>query len=78
MKEFFVSLVSFTLVAAVVWGIAFAVATSINFLESWGLPAPIGWVGVGIAVAVCRPGKAILDLSSYIWAKVNAIFWRWS
>jgi len=77
-KEFLISLVSFTLVAAVVWGVILAVVTGMGILEGWGLPAPLGWIGVGVAVAVCRPGKAILDLSSYVWTKVDAIFWRWS
>ena len=77
MKEFLVSFVSFVLVAVVVWGIALAVVAGINVLAGWGLPEPLAWVGVGVAVAVCRPGKAIVDLSSYIWSRVDSIFWRW-
>ena len=77
MKEFLVSLVSFAVVAVVVWGIALAMVAGINVLAGWGLPEPLAWVGVGIAVAVCRPGKAIVELSSYIWTKVDYTFWRW-
>ena len=76
MKEFLVSLVSFILVAAIVWGTILAVVSGIEILEGWGLPAPLGWIGVGVAVTVCHPGKAIVDLSSYIWTKVDAISWR--
>ncbi len=77
MKEFLVSLFSFALVAVIVWGVALGVVAGINVLEGWGLPSPVSWIGVGIAVAVCKPGKAIVDLSSYIWSKVDATFWRW-
>ena len=77
MKQFVVSLISFSIVAGIVWGIAWLVAMTISYLQTLGLPAPIAWVGVGAAVVLCRPGVAIVDLASYVWSRVDTLFWRW-
>ena len=76
MKSFLVSLIAFSIVAAVVWGVILAVVLAMNQLELLGMPAPIGWIGVGIAVVLCKPGSAIVQLSSYVWSKIDALFWR--
>jgi len=76
MKQFVVSLTSFSIVALVVWSAALMVALGVNTLESWGLPAPFAWVGVGAAVVVCKPGAAIVEFSSYIYSRVDVFFWR--
>lgn len=76
MRSFVVSLTSFALIAAVVWAIAFVVSLGIGTLESAGLPSPLAWVGVGAAVVLCKPGSALLEFSSVVYERVDALFWR--
>tara|TARA_Y100000385_G_C12701924_1_gene470906 strand:+ start:386 stop:622 length:237 start_codon:yes stop_codon:yes gene_type:complete len=76
MRSFIVSLTSFTLIALVVWTIAFVVSLGIGAMESIGLPSPLAWVGVGAAVVLCQPASALLEFSSTVYERVDALFWR--
>ena len=78
MKDFMISAISFTLIAAVVWGSLFLVGFGVNVASSFGIPSGLAWFTAGFVAALCNPASALSNLCVSVYERVDRFFWRLS